>query len=112
MSNVTNAHLLAAINETNSEIRNLTQAITALLSADMPAKVTAPAPKARKAAQPKAAKPKAETPEWIIARAQRKQARREAAAWMRSKGLTPNGPAWEAVMAGERNVARLRKLAA
>jgi hypothetical protein len=39
-----------------------------------------------------------------------KTANREAAAWMREKGLTPSGQAWAAVKNGERNVTKLRKL--
>lgn len=106
-TNVTNADLLAAIKETNAQLAALVVALTP----DAPAKVTAPKP-AKKAPAKAAPKAKPETPEWIIARAQRKEARHEAAAWMRSKGLVPNGPAWYAVMAGERNVAKLRKIAA
>jgi hypothetical protein len=43
-------------------------------------------------------------------KAARKSANREAAAWMREKGLVPSGQAWVAVKNGERNVVKLRKL--
>lgn len=61
--------------------------------------------------------PKADTEfvTWIRATAEQRKARKasnaEMAAWMRSKGLVPNGAAWEACKKGERSVARLRKLA-
>jgi hypothetical protein len=68
----------------------------------------APKARTRKAAAPKAA-PKAPkvTPE---ERAKVKLANREAAAWMREKGLVPSGQAWIAVKNGERGIATLRKL--
>jgi len=44
------------------------------------------------------------------ARHARKESNAELAAWMRSKGLHPGGQAWTAAKAGERGVAKLRKL--
>jgi hypothetical protein len=43
-------------------------------------------------------------------RAARKASNSEMAKWMRSKGLVPNGLAWEAAKHGERNPAKLRVL--
>lgn len=52
--------------------------------------------------------------EWIRetapARAARKSSNAEMAAWMRSKGVVPNGLAWEAAKKGERNVRTLKAL--
>lgn len=51
---------------------------------------------------------------WLQETAEQRHARqssnREMAAWMRSKGLVPNGQAWAAAKHGERSVAKLRKL--
>lgn len=43
-------------------------------------------------------------------RAARKSSNSEMAKWMRSKGLVPNGLAWDAAKHGERSVAKLRVL--
>lgn len=86
--------------------------ILAVLQEKAPAK--APRKAAAKKAQPKADdKPFVE---WIRdtaeARAARKASNGEMATWMRSKGLVPNGAAWEAAKKGERNVRTLKALQA
>lgn len=99
------------------------QAIVAKAVADALANqgITVPAPKATPKAAPKAkaAAPKAEattveTPKARTTSEQREQRKvfnRQAAAWMREKGLVPSGQAWTAVTADAvRNVATLRKL--
>lgn len=43
------------------------------------------------------------------ARKARKSSNADMAAWMRSKGLVPNGSAWELAKKGERSVVTLRK---
>lgn len=95
---------IAAVRDDIAEIKAL---LTALVGAEQPANVT-PAP-----VEPKADEPN-EFVTWMRdtaeARAARKSSNKDAATWMRSKGLVPNGPAWDAVKAGERSVAKLRKM--
>ena len=87
------------------------KAILAVLQGSAPAKVSTR--KAAKKAQPKA------DPEPFVAwlretaeaRASRKASNAEMAAWLRSKGLVPNGAVWEAAKKGERSIAALKKLA-
>lgn len=83
--------------------------LAAVTGAQQPA-----APVAAPVTQPKADEPN-EFVTWLRdtaeQRAARKSSNREMAAWMRSKGLEPNGAAWEACKKGERNVRTLKKLA-
>ncbi len=120
MSTMSNAQVHAHL---TSAIEALAQVAAAFAPEEQAS--TAPVRKARTRKAP--AKPAADactcTPEkrcsvcfvlWLKTsapqRAARKASNAEMAAWMRSKGLTPNGAAWEAVKHGERSVVALRKL--
>lgn len=109
-STVKSAHARMDALETSIDARfdRLEALITALVPSEAPAQVVTPA-----VAEPKADEPN-EFVTWLRdtaeQRAARKSSNKDAAAWMRSKGLVPNGPAWDAVKKGERSVAKLRKM--
>lgn len=102
---------VSALESDVAEIKSGVTAILAQLQANAPAKTTP----ARKAPA-KAAKPaETEFVGWLRETAEARKARKtsnaEMAAWMRSKGLVPNGAAWEAAKKGERSIKVLKKLA-
>lgn len=107
MTRTTLTTRVTALESDVTEIKAGVQAILAALNPQAPAK---PAPKA----QPKAEEPN-EFVTWLRdtaeQRAARKSSNREMAAWLRSKGLEPNGAVWEAAKKGERSLKALRKLA-
>ena len=86
--------------------------LQALLSEHSPVKVTGKAKGTRGA---KTDKPKSKFYTDVIVgkreeRETRTKANRAASAWMREKGLVPQGQAWAAVRNGERSVTKLRSL--
>lgn len=96
------------------------KAIIASAIAEAQAQSSAPTQEASPAADAKAAEKAAKAEKsakfvaWMRESAPERKAakaeRAELAAWMRSKGLHPGGSAWEAAKAGERGVAKLRKM--
>ena len=88
---------MSTITLTQAQLQEIiNNAVTAALDTSAPAK---------------SPKPEKVTPEWIVARAKNRDYNRQTAAWLREKNLPTNGPVWEAAKAGERSVAKLRKLA-
>lgn len=104
MSKIKNSATLAEIAGTTRGLSKLTvKQIRALLDGEAPAKVVVKA------------KPTSEFYEKVIVagrdeRAAHQKGNREAASWMREKGLVPSGQAWAAVKKGERNIKALRAL--
>ena len=101
---------VTALESDVAEVKSDIKLLLALVQGQQPAAVVAPP-------APVVEQPKAEDKpfvEWIRETAPARKARKESnaqmAAWMRSKGLVPNGAAWEACKKGERNVRTLKAL--